>query len=254
MGNLRGMVRQIFLKIREQLEDEDHPIVWLIARFQEAFTNDIQAQLGEINQMSEDLPSSSSHKLSFKALPPALALSFEGRLQYQRVDENDPLYAINRGNSLRSQSEQGHDVYNSMREQTPMQHQEIASSPNPDLAVRLSRRTSTAVRDINADRSIDVMVEEPRGTHHNHREDRKEQTHVEVAMQDMVEQALREVEQFLIIMYGCCVRFYSTVVDWEIIQRMSEDLIERMTSKLFENAEFAELVVQLCGELTREQD
>ena len=62
-------------------------------------------------------------------------------------------------------------------------------------------------------------------------------------MQDMVEQALREVEQFLIIMYGCCVRFYSTVVDWEIIQRMSEDLIERMTSKLFENAEFAELVV-----------
>ena len=35
---------------------------------------------------------------------------------------------------------------------------------------------------------------------------------------------------------------------------MNEDLIERMTSKLFENAEFSELVVQLCGELTRDQD
>jgi len=50
------------------------------------------------------------------------------------------------------------------------------------------------------------------------------------------------------------VRFYSTVVDWEYIQRMSEDLIERMTSKLFEDASFSEFVVQLCGELTREQD
>lgn len=47
----------------------------------------------------------------------------------------------------------------------------------------------------------------------------------------------------MIIIYGCCVRFYSTVVDWEYIQRMNEDLIERMTSKLFENAKFSNLVV-----------
>jgi len=39
------------------------------------------------------------------------------------------------------------------------------------------------------------------------------------------------------------VRFYSTVVDWEYIQQMSEDLIERMTSKLFEDASFSEFVV-----------
>ena len=35
---------------------------------------------------------------------------------------------------------------------------------------------------------------------------------------------------------------------------MSEDLIERMTSKLFENSSFTEMVVQLCGELTRDSD
>ena len=36
---------------------------------------------------------------------------------------------------------------------------------------------------------------------------------------------------------------------------MSEDLIERLTSKLFENPEFSQFVVfQLCGELTKEED
>ena len=35
---------------------------------------------------------------------------------------------------------------------------------------------------------------------------------------------------------------------------MSEDLIERMTSKLFESPEFSNMVVQLCGELTRDED
>lgn len=44
------------------------------------------------------------------------------------------------------------------------------------------------------------------------------------------------------------------MVDWEYIHRMNEDLIERMTSKIFEDAGFADLIVDLCGELTREQD
>ena len=77
---------------------------------------------------------------------------------------------------------------------------------------------------------------------------------VEKAIVEVVEESLRQLRTFLIIIYGCCVRFYSTVVDWEYIQRMSEDLIERMTSKLFEDAEFSQLIVQLCGELTKEQD
>ena len=70
----------------------------------------------------------------------------------------------------------------------------------------------------------------------------------------MVHEALDQLKTFLIILYGCCVRFYSTVVDWDYIQRMSEDLIERMTSKLFEDAQFSALIVQLCGELTRDKD
>ena len=35
---------------------------------------------------------------------------------------------------------------------------------------------------------------------------------------------------------------------------MNEDLIERMTSKLFEDPAFSQLIVSLCGELTRDQD
>ena len=35
------MIRKIFLKIREQLEDPSHPIIWIIAQFQEAFKKDI---------------------------------------------------------------------------------------------------------------------------------------------------------------------------------------------------------------------
>lgn len=35
---------------------------------------------------------------------------------------------------------------------------------------------------------------------------------------------------------------------------MNEDLVERMTSKLFEDPAFSDMVVQLCGELTRDQD
>ena len=44
------------------------------------------------------------------------------------------------------------------------------------------------------------------------------------------------------------------MVDWEYINRMREDLIERMTSKLFEKPSFSNLVIQLCGELTRKDD
>lgn len=70
-----------------------------------------------------------------------------------------------------------------------------------------------------------------------------EQALVETALSEMVNEALRQLKTFLIIIYGCCVRFYSTVVDWEYIQRMNEDLIERMTSKLFEEPSFSALVV-----------
>ena len=44
------------------------------------------------------------------------------------------------------------------------------------------------------------------------------------------------------------------MVDWEYIARMREDLIERMTSKLFEKTSFSKLIIQLCSELTKEDD
>ena len=66
---------------------------------------------------------------------------------------------------------------------------------------------------------------------------------IDKAIVDLVDESLRQLRTFLIIIYGCCVRFYSTVVDWEYIQRMSEDLIERMTSKLFEDADFSQFIV-----------
>lgn len=40
---------------------------------------------------------------------------------------------------------------------------------------------------------------------------------VEKAIVEVVEESLRQLRTFLIIIYGCCVRFYSTVVDWEYI-------------------------------------
>ena len=40
---------------------------------------------------------------------------------------------------------------------------------------------------------------------------------METALIEMVNEALRQIKTFLIIIYGCCVRFYSTVVDWEYI-------------------------------------
>lgn len=48
---------------------------------------------------------------------------------------------------------------------------------------------------------------------------------------------------FLQILFGSCVRFYSTVLDWDYIQAMREDLIERLTSKIFENHEFSTLIL-----------
>jgi hypothetical protein len=54
------------------------------------------------------------------------------------------------------------------------------------------------------------------------------------------------------ILYGSCVRFYSTVVEWEFLEQMKEDLIERLTSMVFSSQEFSSTVLKLCAEITRE--
>ena len=48
LDTLRGMTRQIYLKIREQLEDEAHPICWIISRFQDSFRRYIEDEIAEI--------------------------------------------------------------------------------------------------------------------------------------------------------------------------------------------------------------
>jgi ABC-type Zn2+ transport system substrate-binding protein/surface adhesin len=56
------------------------------------------------------------------------------------------------------------------------------------------------------------------------------------------------------ILYGSCVRFYSTVVEWDFLNQMKEDLIELLTSLVFSNPQFSSTVLQLCYETTKDQE
>ena len=47
------MIRKIFLKIREQLEDPTHPIIWIIREFQEAFKHDIETKIADIKRAAQ---------------------------------------------------------------------------------------------------------------------------------------------------------------------------------------------------------
>jgi hypothetical protein len=53
-------------------------------------------------------------------------------------------------------------------------------------------------------------------------------------------------------MYGSCVRFYSTVVEWDFLQQMKEDLIERLTSMVFADELFSQTVLKLCRQLSQD--
>jgi len=56
------------------------------------------------------------------------------------------------------------------------------------------------------------------------------------------------------ILYGSCVRFYSTVVEWDFLQSMKEDLIERLTSLVFNDEQFSATVLSLCRELSKDKE
>ena len=174
------------------------------------------------------------------------------------------MFVINRDSSVsysRSHSDGGQEIYNSLKDNHDViGSQELISSPPPDIHNDFNSPYSKNDPSVNANGSFSnesnrendqirpLQIEEGNSMNPNE----KVLSPTEQALAELVEEALRQLKTFLIIIYGCCVRFYSTVVDWEYIQRMSEDLIERMTSKLFEDAEFSTMVVQLCGELTRE--
>ena len=62
----------------------------------------------------------------------------------------------------------------------------------------------------------------------------------------LVEQALDEIKGFIYILYGTCMRFYSTLLIYSELEEMREDLIERLTTMLFYNENLTHLVLQLC--------
>jgi len=49
----------------------------------------------------------------------------------------------------------------------------------------------------------------------------------------LVEEALDEIKEFISIMYGACIRFYNTLLTYDELEEMREDLIERITTMLF---------------------
>ena len=71
---------------------------------------------------------------------------------------------------------------------------------------------------------------------------------------DFCTYSISQVKQFMSILYGSCVRFYSTVVEWEFLQQMKEDLIEKLTSMVFNDAEFSRIVLRLCTEINKESE
>ena len=97
LDNLRGMSRQIYLKIRDQLEDEAHPICWIISRFQEAFRRYIEDEIADIQN---------THFERTDTLPPESAQAVGGLMasanpqitSYRPVQDEqmDRLYGINR--------------------------------------------------------------------------------------------------------------------------------------------------------------
>ncbi len=49
-------------------------------------------------------------------------------------------------------------------------------------------------------------------------------------------------------------RFYSSVVDWAFLNRMKEDLIERVTASVLSTKKFTDLVIALCRVSTLDEE
>ena len=59
---------------------------------------------------------------------------------------------------------------------------------------------------------------------------------------------------FFDILYGAFVRFYSTVVEWDYLNMMKDDVIERLTSKIFDEPAFGQLLLGFFIELKKGDD
>mmetsp|Transcript_35296 Transcript_35296/g.43164 ORF Transcript_35296/g.43164 Transcript_35296/m.43164 type:complete len:92 (+) Transcript_35296:238-513(+) len=90
------MVRQIFQKIREQLDDETHPIIWIISQFQEAFRRYIEDEIAAIQNSyvtEEAAPYQSVQAVGLAASGEPYTTSYRP----VNGDEMDQFYVINRG-------------------------------------------------------------------------------------------------------------------------------------------------------------
>lgn len=73
-------------------------------------------------------------------------------------------------------------------------------------------------------------------------------------LEEVCEDIISSVKRFVYIIYGCCMRFYSTVVQWTHLQRMKEDIIERVTSKVFGKPSFSKLIMSLYQITSKKQE
>ena len=71
LDNLPSMIRKIYFKIREQLEDQSHPIIWIIAQFQVAFRHDIEEKLAVIAHMNDSQVGNTRGNHSFMGFMPS---------------------------------------------------------------------------------------------------------------------------------------------------------------------------------------
>lgn len=68
----------------------------------------------------------------------------------------------------------------------------------------------------------------------------------------LVEEALDEIKEFISIMYGATVRFYNTLLVYNELDEMKEDLIERVTTMIFQKPQLTQLVMTLCKIATQD--
>lgn len=82
---------------------------------------------------------------------------------------------------------------------------------------------------------------------------RKFETQKKQAVYPKAQTILNEVKQFICILYGSCVRFYNSVVKYNTLENMKEDLIEVLTKITFSN-KLSNMIVAICSILTKEED
>jgi hypothetical protein len=67
------------------------------------------------------------------------------------------------------------------------------------------------------------------------------------------QEALAEVKQYLCIMYGTLIRFYSSIVKVEVLESMKEDFIEVITNLVF-NEPMMQVVSSICRMCTKDEE